>query len=56
MGLFETLAGVIPESLHLPDYLLSYQHGVTPLSTNKQVLMALGAYFLIIFSGREIMR
>jgi hypothetical protein len=56
MSLYETLASVIPTSLHLPHYLLSYESGTTPLSTVKEVAIAMATYFLIIFSGRELMR
>lgn len=56
MSLFNSLASVIPQSMHLPSYLLSYESGVTPLSTVKEVTIAMLTYFLVIFSGREIMR
>lgn len=56
MSVYNALASVIPPSLHAPSYLFSWQPGMTPLSTTKEVAIAMATYFLVIFSGRELMR
>ncbi|KAF8873708.1 fatty acid elongase [Gymnopilus junonius] len=40
----------------LPPHLYSYVSGVTPLSTNKAVFMALTSYLVIIFSIKAVMK
>ncbi|KAL7413285.1 fatty acid elongase [Mrakia frigida] len=55
-SLYDTLASVIPKELALPSYLFSFESGVTPLSTWKEVGIAMFTYFLVIFSGRELMK
>jgi len=56
LSVYDTLAAVIPKELTLPSYLFSFESGVTPLSTWKEVGIAMFTYFLVIFSGREIMK
>jgi hypothetical protein len=43
--------GVVP-----PKALVNWIPGTTPLSTWTEVIVAVAAYFVIIFGGREIMR
>ena len=50
------LAAAIPKSLHVPTWLLEYQRGTTPLSTNPVVIGTLVGYLTVIFGLREIMR
>lgn len=54
--LYELLAHNIPSALHLPHSWQVYEPGVTPLSTVKSVTLAMITYFIVIFSGRELMR
>ncbi|CDZ97064.1 Fatty acid elongase [Phaffia rhodozyma] len=54
--LYELLANNVPESLHLPQSWQTYTPGSTPLSTVKSVTLAMITYFIVIFSGRELMR
>lgn len=54
--LYELITASVPKALHPPAYLTTWQPGVTPLSTWKDVSIAMATYFLVIFSGREIMR
>lgn len=54
--LYELITSTVPSALHPPAYLTSWQPGVTPLSTWKEVSIAMATYFLVIFSGREVMR
>jgi fatty acid elongase 3 len=54
--LYELITSTVPRSLHPPAYLTTWQPGVTPLSTWKEVSIAMATYFLVIFSGREVMR
>lgn len=56
MALYNTLASVIPKGLHVPAYLHQYTRGVTPLSTGREVAIAMAIYFTVVFSGREFMR
>ncbi|KAL7423618.1 Fatty acyl-CoA elongase/Polyunsaturated fatty acid specific elongation enzyme [Cryptotrichosporon argae] len=39
-----------------PSYLVNWEKGVSPLSTQKAVVAAIGTYLLVIFGGRELMR
>jgi fatty acid elongase 3 len=50
------LAAIIPKDLHLPGWLLEYQRGTTPMSTNPVVIGTLVGYLTVIFGLREIMR
>lgn len=46
-------------SLDLPKPSAEYYQwirGATPLSTNKEVVVAIATYFIVIFGGRELMR
>ena len=46
-------------TLHIPTLPIEYRtwvSGGSPLSTQKEVVAAIGTYLLIIFGGREIMR
>ncbi|CAE6494344.1 unnamed protein product [Rhizoctonia solani] len=54
--LADALLSVIPKQWHLPEYLVSYQAGVTPLSTPPVVVACLIGYLTTIFSLREVMR
>ena len=54
--LYELITSTVPRALHPPAYLTTWQPGVTPLSTWKEVAIAMATYFLVIFSGREVMR
>lgn len=55
-SLYHALASVVPRALYLPSFLFSFEAGTTPLSTWKEVLIAMATYFLVIFSGRELMK
>ncbi|CAE6413613.1 unnamed protein product [Rhizoctonia solani] len=54
--LADALLSVIPKEWHLPEHLVSYQAGVTPLSTPPVVVACLVGYLTTIFSLREVMR
>ncbi|CAE6538118.1 unnamed protein product [Rhizoctonia solani] len=54
--LADALLSVIPKGWHLPDHLVTYQAGVTPLSTPPVVVACLIGYLTTIFSLREVMR
>lgn len=54
--LYELITSSVPTAFHPPAYLTTWQPGVTPLSTWKEVSIAMATYFLVIFSGREVMR
>ncbi|CAE7159516.1 unnamed protein product [Rhizoctonia solani] len=54
--LADALLSVIPKAWHLPEHLVSYHAGVTPLSTPPVVVACLIGYLTTIFSLREVMR
>ncbi|EUC66873.1 fatty acid elongase [Rhizoctonia solani AG-3 Rhs1AP] len=54
--LADALLSVIPKEWHLPSHLVTYQAGVTPLSTPPIVVACLVGYLTTIFSLREVMR
>lgn len=54
--LADALLSVIPKEWHLPPHLVSYQPGVTPLSTPPVVVACLIGYLTTIFTLREVMR
>ncbi|CAE6457818.1 unnamed protein product [Rhizoctonia solani] len=54
--LADALLSVIPKEWHLPSHLVTYQAGVTPLSTPPVVVACLIGYLTTIFSLREVMR
>lgn len=41
---------------HPPAELTEWIRGASPLSTNKEVVVAIATYFIVIFGGRELMR
>jgi fatty acid elongase 3 len=54
LSLAGSLLDMIP--FRLPIHLYTYVEGVTPLSTDKAVLSALGSYLVIIFSIQAFMK
>jgi hypothetical protein len=56
MSLYSTLASVIPTSLIPDSRYLEWQPGVTPLSANGSVALALAFYLAVIFGGQEYMK
>lgn len=53
---YTLLDSVVPASLK-PSYELTHWiPGRTPLSTNKEVIIAIITYLTVIFGGRELMR
>jgi fatty acid elongase 3 len=54
--IYTLLSSITPDSLKPGYELTHWVHGKTPLSTNKEVAMAITTYLIVIFGGRELMR